>query len=111
MTQTPFMQLFEILWGNQFWIFIGRVDAEAEASIHWPPDANNWLLGKEHDAGKDCRQEKRTTEDEVVILRLRHHELDGHEFEQAPGVGDGQGSLMCCSPRGHKESDMMSELR
>ena len=89
--------------GNQSWIFIGRTDAEAEAPILWPPDAENWLIGKDPDAGKDRRQEEKgTTEDEMVGW---HHWLDGHEFEQALGVGDGQGSLVCCSPRGRKESD------
>jgi len=75
--------------GNQSWIFIGRNDAEAEAPILWSPDAMNWLTRKDPDAGKDWRQEKGTTEDEMVGW---HHWLDGHEFEQALGVGDGQGS-------------------
>ena len=62
-----------------------------------------WLIRKDPDAGKDWRQEEKgTTEDEITRW---HHQLDGHEFEQAPGVGDGQGSLVCCSPWGHKESD------
>ena len=82
--------------GNQPWIFIGRTDAEAP--ILWPPDAKNWLIGKDPDAGKDWRQaEKGTTEDEVVGW---HHRLNGPEFGQAPGFGNGQGSLVCCSPRG-----------
>ena len=82
--------------GNQSWIFIGRTDVEDETPKRWPPDAKNWLLGKDPDAGKDWRQgEKRMTKDETVGW---HHQLDGHEFEQAPGVGDGQGSLACCSP-------------
>ena len=94
--------------GNQSWIFIERSDAEAEAPIIWPPDAKNWLLGKDHEAGKDWRQEeKRTTEDEMVGW---HHRLDGHEFEQALEVGDGQGSLGYCSPWGHKESDTTKQL-
>ena len=60
-------------------------------------------FGKNPDAGKDRRQEEKgTTEDEMVGW---HHQLDGLEFEQARGVGDGQGSLVCCSPWGHKESD------
>ena len=81
--------------GNQLWIFIGRTDAEAEAPILWPPDAENWLIGKDPDAGKDWRQEeKEMKEDETVRW---HHQLDGCEFEQAPGIGDGQGSLACCS--------------
>ena len=84
--------------GNQSWIFIGRTDAEAEAPVLWPPDVKNWLIGKDPDAGKDCRwEEKWRTEDEMVGWR---HWLYGHEFEQAPGVGDGQGSLVCCSPWG-----------
>ena len=82
--------------------------------ILWPPDAKNWLTGKDPDAGKDWRQ-KGTTEDEILrtqcfkILRatakIWHHWLDEPEFEQALGVGDGQGSLACCSPWGHKELD------
>ena len=90
--------------GNQSWIFIGRTDAEAETPILWPPDVKNWLLGKDPDAGKDWRQEeKRTTEDEIVGW---HHWVDGHEFEQVPGVGDGQGSLASSSPWGCKELDV-----
>ena len=66
------------------------------------PDAKSWLIGKDPDAGKDWRQEEKgMTEDKVVGW---HHQLDGHEFEQAPGVGEGQGSLVSCSPWGHKES-------
>ena len=94
--------------GNQSWIFLGRTDAEAETPILWLPDANNWLTGKDPDAGKDWRQEeKETTEDEIVGW---YHWLNGHEFEQAPGVGDGQGSLARCSPWGHKELDMTEWL-
>ena len=90
--------------GNQFWIFIGKNDAEAEAPILWPPDGKNWLIGKDLDAGRDWKQEeKEMTEDEMVGWS---HWLNGHEFEQAPGVGDGQGSLACCSPWDHKKSDM-----
>ena len=88
--------------GNQSQIFIGRTDAEAEIPIIWPPDEKNWLTDKDPDAGKDWRQEKGMTENEMVGW---HHWLNGHEFEQAPGVGNGQGSLACCSPWGHKESD------
>ena len=65
--------------GNQSWIFIGRIDAKAEAPILWPPDEKNWLLGKDPDAGKDWRQEEKgMTEDEMVGW---HHWLNGHEFE------------------------------
>ena len=74
--------------GNQFWIFIGRTDAEAEAPILWLPDAENWLIGKDTDAGKDWRhEEKGMTEDKMVGW---HHQLYGHEFEQVLGVGDWQ---------------------
>ena len=90
--------------GNQPCIFIGRTDAEAEALILWPPNAKNWLTGKDPDAGKDWRQkEKGMAEDEMVGW---HHWLNGREFEQAPGVGDGQGRLVCCIPWVWKESDM-----
>ena len=71
--------------GNQPWIFIGRTDAEAETPKLWPHDTKRWLIGKDPDAGKDWRwEEKGTTEDEMVGW---HHQLDGHEFEQALGVG------------------------
>ena len=88
--------------GNQSWIFIGRTDAKAETLIFSPPDVKNWLIGKDPDAGKDWRQEKGKTMDEMVGW---HHQVNGHEPEQALGVGDGQESLACCSPWGHKESD------
>ena len=91
----------------QSWIFIGRTDVEAEAPILWPRDAKNWLIGKDPDAGKDWKQKKGMTEDEMVEW---HNRLYGPEFEQAPGVGDWQGSLACCSPWGHKESDMTELL-
>ena len=85
--------------GSQSWIFIRRTDAEAEAPILWPPDVKNWLIGKDPDAGKEWRQEEKgTTEDEMT---------GWHHFEQAPGVGDGQGSLACCSLWGCKESDLI----
>ena len=92
--------------GDQSWIFIGMTDAEAEAPIPWPPDVKNWLIGKKPDAGKDWRQEEKgMTEDEMVG---RHHWLHGHEFESTLGIGDGQGSLACCSPWGRKESAQLS---
>ena len=77
---------------NQPWIVIGMTGAETEAPILWLPDVKNWLIGKDPDAGKDWRQEKETTEDEMVGW---HHWLDGHEFKQTPGDGKGQGSLAC----------------
>ena len=87
--------------GNESWIFIGKTDAEGEAPLLWSPDAKNSLIRKDPDAGKDWRQEEKwTTEDEIVGWL---HWLNGHEFEQAPGVGDGQGTLACWGPWGHKE--------
>ena len=94
--------------GNQPWIFIGRTDAEAETPILWPHDMKNWLIWKDPDAGKDWRwEEKASTEDEMVGW---HHQLNGYEFEQALGVGDGQGSLACCSLWGLKELDTIEWL-
>ena len=92
--------------GNQPWIFIGRTDAKA--SILWPPDGKSQLTENDPDAGKDRGQEETgVTEDKMVVL---HHWYNGHEFEQALGVGDGQGSLACCSPWGRKESDTTERL-
>ena len=94
--------------GNQPWIFIERTDAEAETPILWSPDVKNWLIGKGPNARKNWRQEEKgMTEDEMVGW---HHQLNGQEFEQAPGVGDGQGTLTCRSPWGCKESDMTEGL-
>ena len=94
--------------GNQPWIFIGRTDAEAETPILWPPDVKSWLTGKDCDAGKDWKQdEKGMTEDKMIGW---HDRLNGHEFEQALGDGEGQGRLVCCSPWGHKESDTTERL-
>ena len=92
--------------GNQPWIFIGRTDAEIP--IPWPPDAKSQLIRKDLDAGKDWRQEEKgMTEDGVAEW---HHWLNGHESEQAPGDGEGRGSLACCSPWGGKESNMTELL-
>ena len=96
------------LKGNQSWILIGRTDAAAETPVLWPPDVKSWLIWKDPDAGKGWRQEEKgTTEDEMAGW---HHRLYEHEFEQAPGAGDGQGSLTCCSPWDLKESDMTERL-
>ena len=92
--------------GNQSWIFIGRTDAEAP--ILWPPDAKSQHIRKDPDAGKDWRQEEKgTTEDEMVGW---HHQLNGHEFEQAPGDSEGQGNLVRFSPWGRKGLDMTDQL-
>ena len=94
--------------GDQSWVFIGRTDFEAETPILWPPDAKSWLIWKDTDDGKDWRQdEKGMTEDEMVGW---HHWLNGHESEWTPGVGDGQGGLVCCGSWGLKESDMTEQL-
>ena len=88
--------------------FFGRNDAKAETSVLWPPHVKSWLIGKDSDAGMDWGQEEKgTTEDEMVG---RHHRLNGYEFEQTLGVGDGQGSLVCCDSWGRKESDMTERL-
>ena len=90
------------------WVFFGRTNVETETPILFPPGGKNWVIWKDRDAGKDWRQEeKEITEDEMVGW---HHRLNGHEFEPAPGVGYGQGGLVCCSPRGCKESDMTEQL-
>ena len=88
---------------NQPWIFTEGTDAEAEAPMHWPPDAKSQLIGKDPDAGKDWGQnEKEATMDKTVGW---HHWLNRHESEQTLGDGEGQGSLECCSPWGHQESN------
>ena len=94
--------------GNQSWTFIGRTDPETETPVLWPPDLKNWLICKDPDARKDWRQEEKgMTEDEMVRWC---HQLDGHEFEQAAWVGDGQGRLVCCSPWNRRESDTTEQL-
>ena len=88
--------------GNHSWIFIGRTDATL-----WPPDANNWLTRKNCEAGIDWRQEKGTTDDEIVGW---HHRLNGHEFEWTLGVGDVQGGLASCDSWGLRELDTTEQL-
>ena len=93
---------------DQSWVFIGRTDVEAESPVFWPPAVKSWLIGKDPDAGRDWGQEEKgTTEDEMAGW---HHWLDGYEFEWTPGVGDGQGGLVCCSPWGREESDTTERL-
>ena len=92
-----------ILKGDQSRVFIGRTDAEAKTLILWPPHVKSWLTGKDPDAGRDWGQEEKgMTEDEMAGW---HHRLNGHEFGWTPGVGDGQGDLVCCDSWGLKESD------
>ena len=94
--------------GDQSWVFFGRNDAKAETPILWPFHAKSWLLGKDSDAGRDWGQEEKgTIEDEMAGW---HHWPYGHEFGWTPGVGDGQGGLVCCNSWGHKESDMTERL-
>ena len=94
--------------GNQSRISIGRTDAEAETPILWPRDVKNWLIWKDPDAGKDWRwEEKGTTEDE--ILRWHHRLLDMN-LSKLWELADGQGSLACCRPWGHKESETTERL-
>ena len=89
--------------GDQPWDFFGRNDAKAETPVLCPPHAKSWLIGKDSDAGRDwVQEEKGTIEDEMAGW---HHQLDGHESEWSPGVGDGQGGLVCCNSWGYKESD------
>ena len=94
--------------GDQSWVFFGRTDAEAETAILWPSHEKSWLIGKASDAGRDWGQEEKgTTEDEMAGW---HHWLDGHEFEQILGVGDGQGGLAWCDSWGYKESETTEQL-
>ena len=94
--------------GNQSWISIGRTDDEAEAPIIWLPNMKSQLIRKAPDAGKDWRQEEKgSTEAEMVGW---HHRLNRHEFEQALGNGEGQGSLACYSPCSRKEIDVTEQL-
>ena len=80
-----------------------RLHPSIATPVVWPPHGKSWLIGKDSDAGRDWGQdEKGMTEDEMAGW---HHWLDGHESEWAPGVGDGQGGLVCCDSWGRKESD------
>ena len=89
---------------DQSWVFIGKIDAEAETPIIWPPDLKSWLIGKDPDAGKAWGQEEKgVTEDEMFGW---HYQLNGPELEQTPGDSEGQRSLACCSPWDCKELDM-----
>ena len=94
--------------GDQSWVFIGRTDVETETPILWPLDVKSWLTGKDPEAGKDWGQEEKgMAVDEMVGW---HHRLDGHRFGWTPGVGDGQGGLVCCGSHGSKESDTTEQL-
>ena len=90
--------------GHWSWIFIVRTDAEAEAAVLWSPDVKSQLIGKDPDGGKDWGQEEKGVKEDEMFRW--HHWLNGHEFEQAPGVSEGQGNLVCCSSWGRKESDI-----
>ena len=89
--------------GDQSWVFIGSTDAEAETPVLWPPHVKSWLIRKDPNIGENWGQdEKGMTEDEMVGW---HHPLNGHGFGWIPGVGDGQGGVVCCSSWGHKDLD------
>ena len=89
--------------GDQPWVFFGRNDAKAETPVFWIPHAKSWLIGKDFDAGRDWGQEEKgTAKDEMAGC---HHWLYGCESLWTPGVGDGQGGLLCCDSWGCKESD------
>ena len=92
--------------GNQPRIFIGGTDAEAEAVILWPPDVKNWLIGKDPDDGKDWGQEEKGMKEDEMFGQ--HHRLNGHEFEQALGVGDGQGGW-CAAIQGSQSQTRLSD--
>ena len=105
---TLLWSMFCSIYAYQPWTFTGRTDAEAEAPTLWPHDAKSQLMGKDPDAGKDWGlEEKGAAEDEMVGW---HHQLNGHEFEQALGDGEGQGSLACCSSWACKELDTTERL-
>ena len=94
--------------GDQPWDFFGGNDAKAETPVLWPPHEKSWLIGKDSDAGRDWGQEEKgTTEDEMAGWQ---HWLDGRESEWTPGVGDGQGGLVCCYSWGGKELDTTERL-
>ena len=94
--------------GDQSWVFFGRTDAKAETPVLWPPDAKSRLIRKDPDTWKVWRQKKGMTEGDMVGW---HHWLNEHEFEQAPGDGEGlERSLTCCSPWGLKKLDTTDQL-
>ena len=94
--------------GDRSWVFFWRNDAKAETPVLWPPHVKSWLIGKDSDAGRDWGQEEKgTKEDEMAGW---HHWLNEREFGWTPGVGDGQGGLVCCDSWGCKESDMTEWL-
>ena len=94
--------------GDQSWVFFWRTDAEAESPVLWPPHEKSWLIGKDSDAGKDWGQEEKGMTE--VEMAGWHHWLDGRESRGTPGVGDGQGGLVCCYSWGRKESDTTEQL-
>ena len=96
--------------GDQFWVFTGRTDVEAETPILRPPDAKSWLIGKDPDAGKDWGQEEKVMPEDKMVGW--HHQLNGHGFGWTPEVGEGQGGLSCCSSWGCRVGhDWATELK
>ena len=95
--------------GNQHWIFTASSnDANAEAPILWSSVVKSWFIRKDPDAGKDWSQEDKGMKEEKMVVW--HYQLKGHEFEQAPGDGEGQGSLTCCSQWDLKKLGMTEGL-
>ena len=95
-------------WRNQPWDFFGRNDTKAETPLLWAPYAKSWFIEKDSDVVRDWGQEEKgMTEDEMAGW---HHWLDGCESEWTPGVGDGQGGLVCCNSWDRKESDTTEQL-
>ena len=90
----------EVMYFSIIKVTYNKATANAKDPIVWPSDVKCWLIRKDPGAVKDWRQEKGTTVDMLVTW---HHWLDGHEFEQAAGDGEGQGSLPSCSPWSHKD--------
>ena len=94
--------------GDRSWVFFGRNYDKAETLVLWPPHGKSWFIGKDSDAGRGWGQEEKgTTEDEMAGW---HHRLNERESEWTPGVGDGQGGLVCCDSWGRKESDTTEQL-
>ena len=94
--------------GDQPWVFFGRNDAKAETPVLWPPHAKSWLIGKDSDAGRDWGA--RGEGDDRGWDGWMASPTRWTWVSLTPGVGDGQGGLVCCNSWGRKESDMTERL-